>query len=50
MEKDIRKIEYSVGIASGREKTEAIYGALKGNFINVLITDIETGKTLLEME
>ncbi|MDR2878484.1 MAG: sugar-binding transcriptional regulator [Fusobacteriales bacterium] len=47
---ELKKIEYSVGIASGKEKTEAIYGALKGKFINVLITDIETGKKLLEKE
>ena len=42
------KMPYSVGIAGGVEKTNAIYGAIMGKYINVLITDMETGKKLLE--
>lgn len=44
----LTKMPYSVGIAGGIEKTDAIYGAIMGKYINVLITDMETGKKLLE--
>jgi DNA-binding transcriptional regulator LsrR (DeoR family) len=43
----LRDVKYSIGIASSPEKVSAIYGALKGNFINVLISDEETAKLLL---
>lgn len=44
----LTKIPYSIGIAGGVEKTDAIYGAIMGKYINVLITNMETGKKLLE--
>ena len=44
----LTQMPYSVGIAGGVEKTNAIYGAIMGKYINVLITDMETGKKLLE--
>ncbi|MDR7869462.1 MAG: sugar-binding transcriptional regulator [Tissierellaceae bacterium] len=37
-----------VGIAGGESKYEAILGALKGRYIDVLITDNETAKRLIE--
>lgn len=43
----LRNMKYSIGIASSPEKVPAIYGALKGKFINVLISDEETAKMLL---
>jgi len=46
----LRKLEYSIGIAASKEKVPAIYGALKGQIINVLISDEETAKLLLEYE
>ena len=42
------KIPIRVGVAHGKEKTEAIKGALKGKLINVLVTDAETARTLIE--
>lgn len=44
----LRKTPYSIGVASAPEKIPAIYGALQGKFINVLISDEETAKLLLE--
>jgi len=34
-------------MAASREKVHAILGALRGRYINVLITDEETAKILL---
>jgi DNA-binding transcriptional regulator LsrR (DeoR family) len=45
---ELRKVQRSVGIAGGKRKLEAIRGALLGGWINVLITDLETAKWLLE--
>ncbi len=45
--KQLLYIPYRVGIASGIQKTAAIEGAIKSKLINILITDIESGKNLL---
>lgn len=37
-----------IGIAGGPEKFEVIRAALRGKFINVLITDINNARRLLE--
>ena len=37
-----------MGIAAGREKVEAILGALRGRFLDVLITTEETAQSLLD--
>lgn len=44
----LRKIKYVVGVAAFAEKVPAIYSALKGKLINVLVTDEPTAKQLLE--
>jgi DNA-binding transcriptional regulator LsrR (DeoR family) len=44
----LKDVKYSIGIAASPEKVPAIYGAMKGNFINVLITDEVTAKLLLD--
>lgn len=44
----LRNMPYAIGIASSPEKVPAIYGAIKGKFINVLISDEETAKLLLD--
>jgi DNA-binding transcriptional regulator LsrR (DeoR family) len=44
----LRDVRYSIGIASSPEKVPAIYGAMKGKFINVLISDEETAKLLID--
>ena len=43
----LREARYSIGMAYLREKVPAIMGALRGRLINVLITDEETAKILL---
>lgn len=43
---EIEKIETVVGMASGLEKLEVIFGALRGNFIDVLITDSRIARSL----
>ncbi|WP_369018220.1 sugar-binding transcriptional regulator [Thermatribacter velox] len=45
---DLKNIPRVVGVAGGEEKIEAIYGALHGKLVNVLITDELTAKALLE--
>jgi DNA-binding transcriptional regulator LsrR (DeoR family) len=35
----VRRVKRVVGIAGGRRKFDAIRGALRGNWINVLVTD-----------
>jgi DNA-binding transcriptional regulator LsrR (DeoR family) len=44
----LRKIPRVIGIAGGPEKFEVIRAALRGNFINVLVTDINTAHRLLK--
>jgi DNA-binding transcriptional regulator LsrR (DeoR family) len=43
----LRDVDRSVGIAGGARKYEAIRGALRGRWINVLITDRTTAERLL---
>ena len=40
------KIPFRIGVACGVEKVQAIIGAVRGRFINVLITDKETAQQL----
>ncbi|MGL5417512.1 MAG: sugar-binding transcriptional regulator [Clostridium sp.] len=46
----IKNIPYRVGVTSGKLKGEAIIGALRGKFINVLITDAETATKILNID
>ena len=48
--KKLRRVPHSIGVASGPEKARAIQGAIKGGFVNVLVTDVECGKRLLELD
>lgn len=43
----MRQIPIRVGIAYGKDKTDAIRGALRGKIINVLITDAATAEAIL---
>jgi len=45
---DIKKVPLRIGVAGGAEKYEAILGALRGGYINVLILDSVTALRLLE--
>jgi DNA-binding transcriptional regulator LsrR (DeoR family) len=48
--KQLKRTERSVGIAGGQRKVQAIRGALRGKWINVLITDRFTAAELLNTE
>jgi DNA-binding transcriptional regulator LsrR (DeoR family) len=45
---EILAIKQVVGIAGGAAKVQAILGALRGNLINVLVTDHKTAGQILE--
>lgn len=47
---ELGKIKHKVAIAGGREKKDAIIGALKGRLLDVLITDENTARTLLKLK
>ena len=43
----LKKIPRRVGVAGGRAKKDAVLGAIRGGFINVLITDIDCAENLI---
>src|SRR6516162_541702 len=47
---DLKKIPKVVGVAGGARKAEAILGALRGGFLNVLVTNEIAAVRLLELE
>jgi lsr operon transcriptional repressor len=47
---DLARIPTVVGVAGGEHKAEAILGALRGGFLDVLVTNEHTALCLLEME
>lgn len=44
----LRKLRNVVGVAGGKAKAEAIFSVLRGRYLDVLITDEDTARTLLE--
>ena len=48
--RDLLRIPVRIGIAGGSGKTEAILGALRGNYINVLVTDDQTAAEIISLE
>lgn len=44
----LRKVDRSIGVAGGQRKLNAILGALRGGWINVLVTDYQTARRLVE--
>ena len=46
----LRKVRYTMGVAGGLEKADAIYGALRGGIINIMITDEATAKKILSIK
>lgn len=46
----LKKKEYNVGVAVGLEKVDAILGALRGGYVNVLYTDEKTARELVKKE
>ena len=47
--KELLSVPYSIGIAGGELKAEAILGAIRGKYINILITDSNAGEKILEI-
>jgi DNA-binding transcriptional regulator LsrR (DeoR family) len=47
---EMRMLSRVVGIAGGPEKFNAILGAIRGRFINTLVTDPATARKLLELQ
>ncbi|MDF2612399.1 MAG: sorC [Clostridia bacterium] len=50
---DIKRVmqkEYIIGVASGQSKVKSILGAMRGQLINVLITDEKTALNVLSMD
>lgn len=45
---DYKKIPVRIGVAGGVDKVEAIRAALKGGYVNVLITDLHVAELLAE--
>ncbi len=45
---ELSRIKHKVGVAFGLEKRDAILGALRGEFLDILITDEKTAESLLE--
>ena len=46
----LRRVKRSVGIAGGHRKVAAIRGAVRGGYVNVLITDLSTAHALVAPE
>lgn len=47
---NLKEKEHSILVAGGQHKIDGIYGALKGGYANVLVTDQFTAKFLLDKE
>lgn len=48
--RDISHIPLTIGVAGGRSKINAILGAIRGGYLNILVTDQLTAECLLEKE
>jgi deoxyribonucleoside regulator len=46
---ELKKKEYRIGIAVGRNRLMCIYGALKAGYPNILVTDEDTASELLRL-
>ncbi len=44
----LRRVDRSIGVAGGKRKYSAILGAIRGGWVNVLVTDHATARWLLE--
>lgn len=48
--KEMKNIPSRIGLANGVKKASSILGAIHGDLINILVTNAECGKRLLELE
>ncbi|MFJ8751980.1 sugar-binding transcriptional regulator [Streptomyces sp. NPDC102441] len=44
---DLRAVERRIGVAGGKDKVEAIRGAVRGGWVNILITDADVARDVL---
>ena len=44
----LRRVRYTIGVAGGESKVDAIYSALKGKIVNLIVTDNKTAEAVLE--
>ena len=44
----LRECPYRIGVAESRDKVSALIGALRGNYINILVTTEETARGILD--
>ena len=44
---DIRKVPRRIAVVAGSDKVEAVIGAIRGGYINTLITDASCAEGLL---
>jgi DNA-binding transcriptional regulator LsrR (DeoR family) len=47
--RDLRDLSLSIGVAEGAGKVAPILGALRGGFLNVLVTDVRTAEGVLNL-
>ena len=44
----LRRVRYTIGVAGGEFKVDAIYSALKGKIVNLIVTDNKTAEAVLD--
>lgn len=47
---DLRRIDNVIGVVGGEVKAAAIHGALRGNYVNALITDEAAARRVLQLD
>jgi DNA-binding transcriptional regulator LsrR (DeoR family) len=47
---DLRNIDRVIAVAGGASKAEAILGALRGGYVNVLVTDDAAAQKVIELQ
>ena len=45
---DVKHVPCIIGVASGRDKIDAIHASLKGKYLDYLVTDLETARLIAE--
>lgn len=46
----LRRVRYVMAVGGGKFKVDAIYGALKGKIINIIVTDNKTAEAILKKQ
>jgi DNA-binding transcriptional regulator LsrR (DeoR family) len=48
--RDLHRVPLTVGVAGGPSKVEPILGALRGRFVNTLVTDVATAEAVVDLD